>query len=58
MVDRADDFRDAAAGKKVETLGRLIDSAREIAASMREGEVLIYMLDLARSEVQVIADRS
>ncbi|MFE0015935.1 hypothetical protein ACFWXH_13890 [Mesorhizobium sp. NPDC059054] len=36
----------------------LIDTAREIAASLQEGEVFIYMLDLAKSEVLVLAERS
>lgn len=39
---------------KVEALGKLIDSALSIARSTPNGEVLVYMLDVARSEVQVL----
>ncbi len=40
---------------KVEALGKLIDSALSLARSTPNGEVLVYMLDVARSEVQVLS---
>lgn len=55
--DEAGDPAGGAADCGIEALGELIDSALSIARVTPDAEVLVYMLDLARIEVRVIAGR-